>query len=271
VAQRGTDAIWATVDHQDLGHVLDLDPDRFVPLRRPTKDMERVVLVCCDNEGCIVGAKGLPFDLPAMIELERAVREGGWRFSICTGRSVPYVEAMVQLLDLLAASVPMVCEGGAVLYDPRQDRYRRLVEPVNRNAVLASFRPGTFREELGKVVSCSVYPEPGSTVEELYAQVLSVDLAHVLITRSIAAVDVTPAGVDKVFGITAMLDEAETDWTEVLAIGDSWNDLGMLARAGRSACPANAVPEVKAVVDYCSPYPATRGVVDILYWAGSLG
>ena len=59
------------------------------------------------------------------------------------------------------------------------------------------------------------------------------------------------------------------EWAEVLAIGDSWNDLPMLRAAGLSACPANAVPEVKAIVDYVSPLTATRGVADILRWAAA--
>jgi hydroxymethylpyrimidine pyrophosphatase-like HAD family hydrolase len=43
----------------------------------------------------------------------------------------------------------------------------------------------------------------------------------------------------------------------------------MLRAARLSACPANAVPEVKAVVDYVSSLSSTRGVADILRWAAA--
>jgi hydroxymethylpyrimidine pyrophosphatase-like HAD family hydrolase len=71
------------------------------------------------------------------------------------------------------------------------------------------------------------------------------------------------------YGVSALIDRTGSDWAGVLAIGDSWNDLPMLRAAGLSACPANAVPEVKAAVDYVSPLAATRGVADILRWAAA--
>ncbi|HEY4334730.1 MAG TPA: HAD-IIIA family hydrolase [Puia sp.] len=39
-------------------------------------------------------------------------------------------------------------------------------------------------------------------------------------------------------------------WEEIAFIGDDVNDLEVLARAGLSACPADAMPEVRARVDY---------------------
>jgi hydroxymethylpyrimidine pyrophosphatase-like HAD family hydrolase len=227
------------------------------------------MLVCCDNEGCIVDAKGRPFDLPALAELVATIHDSGWAFTICTGRSVPYVEAMVQLLNLLDSAAYCVCEGGSVLYAPRTDRYEALVDPVDADAIRAILPAGGYREELGKVVSYSAYPEPGYTVEALYDLVMSHNLGTADVTRSVAAVDVTPKGVDKSFGMGRMLDRLDAAWSEVLGIGDSWNDLPMLDAAGLAACPANAVPEVRAMVDYASPYEATRGVTDILRWARS--
>ena len=47
-------------------------------------------------------------------------------------------------------------------------------------------------------------------------------------------------------------------------IGDSASDLAFLSIVGRSAAPANAANEVKAVVDCVSPYEDGDGVVDIL-------
>ena len=47
-------------------------------------------------------------------------------------------------------------------------------------------------------------------------------------------------------------------------IGDSASDLKFLSILGPSAAPANAADEVKARVDYVSPYEDGDGVVDIL-------
>lgn len=225
------------------------------------------MLVCCDNEGCIVEAKGQRFDLLALYDLAAAIARFPGTFTVCTGRAVPYVEAIVQVLGLTDAETPCVCEGGGVLYVPREDRYEVIAGQVNADAVRALLPVGSYREELGKVTCYTAYPEPGYTVGAFFDLVSAAHLAGVEVNKSMASIDVTPQGVDKMYGVTRLLERIGADWSEVLAVGDSWNDLPMLRAARLSACPANSVPEVKTVVDYVSPLPATRGVVDILRWA----
>lgn len=48
---------------------------------------------------------------------------------------------------------------------------------------------------------------------------------------------------------------------EILAMGDDLPDLPILRISGISACPANAVPEVKAAADYISPVYGGQGAV----------
>jgi hydroxymethylpyrimidine pyrophosphatase-like HAD family hydrolase len=225
------------------------------------------VLVCCDNEGCIVDAKGRAFDLPALHELADAISRFPGTFTVCTGRSVPYIEAIVQALGLTDSDVPCVCEGGAAFYLPNRDRYEVLAGAVDAAAVRALLPAGSYREELGKVACYTAYPEPGWTVDQLYDFVRAGALDGVEVNVSTASIDVTPKGVDKMSGVVHLLARLNTGWSSVLAIGDSWNDLPMIRAAGLSACPSNAVREVQEAVDYVSPHPASRGVVDILRWA----
>ncbi|MGY1501854.1 HAD family hydrolase [Streptomyces sp. QTS52] len=203
----------------------------------------------CDNEGCIVDAKGQRFDLPALHDLAAAVASFSGTFTICTGRAVPYVEAMVQVLGLIDAATPCVCEGGGMFYLPRDDRYEVLAGQVHADAVRALLPAGSYREELGKVTCYTVYPEPGYTVDALFELISAGGLTGVEINRSMASVDVTPQGVDKKYGVQKLLEHTGARWSDVLAIGDSWNDLPMLRAARLSACPANAVPEVETLVD----------------------
>jgi len=48
---------------------------------------------------------------------------------------------------------------------------------------------------------------------------------------------------------------------EVAYMGDDVNDLGLLARVGLSACPADALPEVRAAVHFVAASPGGRGAV----------
>ncbi|MCG2793471.1 MAG: HAD hydrolase family protein [Weeksellaceae bacterium] len=49
--------------------------------------------------------------------------------------------------------------------------------------------------------------------------------------------------------------------SEILMMGDDIPDIGIMKLAEISACPANAVPEVKAVSDYISPILGGKGAV----------
>jgi 3-deoxy-D-manno-octulosonate 8-phosphate phosphatase (KDO 8-P phosphatase) len=48
---------------------------------------------------------------------------------------------------------------------------------------------------------------------------------------------------------------------EVAYMGDDVNDLGLLRRVGLSACPADALPEVRRAVHFVSSNPGGRGAV----------
>ena len=49
--------------------------------------------------------------------------------------------------------------------------------------------------------------------------------------------------------------------SEILMMGDDIPDIGIMNLAEISACPANAVPEVKAISDYISPVFGGKGAV----------
>ena len=80
-------------------------------------------------------------------------------------------------------------------------------------------------------------------MEALYDLVMSHNLGSADVTRSVAAVDVTPKGVDKSFGLGRMLARHDTAWSAVLGIDDSWNDLPMLNAAGLGAAPVGEVEQ----------------------------
>jgi len=55
---------------------------------------------------------------------------------------------------------------------------------------------------------------------------------------------------DKLARLEQVLLAHGLSWEEIAFIGDDVNDLEVLARAGLSACPADAMAEVRAAVDY---------------------
>jgi 3-deoxy-D-manno-octulosonate 8-phosphate phosphatase (KDO 8-P phosphatase) len=65
----------------------------------------------------------------------------------------------------------------------------------------------------------------------------------------------------KVTVIGELLAELGVPWTDLCYMGDDIIDLGALQRAGFSAAPADAVPEVRERVHYVSSHPGGRGAV----------
>ena len=66
---------------------------------------------------------------------------------------------------------------------------------------------------------------------------------------------------DKINFIEGLLKNNKIKWDEVLYMGDDLPDLPIMSKVGLSACPADAVSEVKNVVKYISPVNGGWGCV----------
>jgi hydroxymethylpyrimidine pyrophosphatase-like HAD family hydrolase len=86
-----------------------------------------------------------------------------------------------------------------------------------------------------------------------------VDLAY-----STSCLNILPRGIEKGKGIEFLVQKTGIRAESMLGVGDSDVDLPFLKRVGHSAAPANAVPAVKAIVDYVSQERTGAGVLDIL-------
>ena len=62
--------------------------------------------------------------------------------------------------------------------------------------------------------------------------------------RDLSILDILPAGCSKGAAITALAESRGYDLSEVVAVGDNWNDLPMLERAGRAVLMGNAPAEL---------------------------
>ena len=62
--------------------------------------------------------------------------------------------------------------------------------------------------------------------------------------------EILPSGIEKANGIKFIADKLNIQAKEVLACGDSYNDINMLRYAGLGIAMANANKDVKAAADY---------------------
>ncbi len=106
---------------------------------------------------------------------------------------------------------------------------------------------------------------PGWSAPELIAalQRQLADEAHVT-TSGLDWVDVGLFGVTKAYALERLCDRLEVSVREVVAVGDNHNDLSVLGWAGTAMAPANAIPEVLAMVDRVLPANTGEGVAMLL-------
>ncbi len=229
--------------------------------------------IFCDIDGCLGPGKHKALDLARLAEIRtliKALAGQGSSFHLCTGRPQPYAEAMAQVLDV---QTPFICENGAMVFSPETDRASRLISSADLSALQklrAALRPEGFIMEVGNEYSLSLSWEGISAASHadiaarrvaLQARFAGFDMSW---TNSHTSVDITPKGVSKQSGVAAVLARLGLPPAQAIAIGDSNNDLKVLAYVGHPMCPANATREVKSLCKTIAGQPETQGVIELL-------
>ncbi|HEM3937633.1 TPA: HAD family hydrolase [Streptococcus suis] len=84
------------------------------------------------------------------------------------------------------------------------------------------------------------------------------------VTSGYGSIDILPEGIHKAWGLDQVLQDLGIQAEQVMAFGDSDNDLELLAYAGHSYAMENATDKVKAVAKYRAPSHLEAGVMQVL-------
>ena len=76
--------------------------------------------------------------------------------------------------------------------------------------------------------------------------------------------DIIPAENGKVMGAARILERYGASWDDVIAIGDSMNDIELIKKAAFGIAMGNAMPEVQAAADYVAPDIDAGGLADAI-------
>lgn len=237
----------------------------------------RFDLIICDIDGCLATEDGGAFDLARLGGLAQrnaaAARGEGPPITVCTGRPLPYAEAMCRLLA--NTHTPCVCENGAWLYHPATNHYERdpAITVADLDAVAGASR---LLEERYAAAGVSQYPGKTASVtlyhpdrERLHAIAPEVDALladhgwpfRVSMTWDYINIDLPQ--IDKAAGLRRLFATTGIDPQRAMAIGDTDGDLPMAESVGWFGCPANASERLQARADYVSHYEEIEGVLDI--------
>lgn len=194
----------------------------------------------------------------------------------CTGRQIPYAEALAQMINSFFPGFPSITENGAFLYDIAKNEF--YPNPILTGEIIKGLfevkmvvdelvSKAQATKELGKEVCISLNPLNEQPVEQLFEEVcqyLERFEEIIEITHSKSAVDITPKGINKASGVKFLAEVTGIKLNEMLGIGDTRGDLPMLKLVGTPTAPQNATDEVKKEVIFVASLPEIEGVIEIL-------
>ena len=193
-------------------------------LRMMFRGVEDDISYIAEN-GCLVVHKG------EVIHREEMDRETGLR--VCEG-------------ILSIAGAKLAISGVNCTYIPKSqpDFFDHVKDYVKTNAVFVD-KPEDVPEAFSKI---SAYSAQGvelfeKKLKDMFGSELNV------VTSGLCWTDIMPKGVHKGSALKVFCQKVGVPLSQVVALGDHYNDLEMLQMAGHPACVDNAMPEIKAICE----------------------
>jgi hydroxymethylpyrimidine pyrophosphatase-like HAD family hydrolase len=239
----------------------------------------RFDLVISDIDGCLAPESSGPMDAEKLARVAAYNREAVARadrpvVTLCSGRPQPYAEAMSRMIANV--SVPIVCEMGVWLYDPRGNAF--VIDPAISSDDMRRVRAceAWVREELcpkgvviqpGKTASVSLWHRDTAYLMSLKTAIVEKVVREgwdMRVANTVAWINIELRQVSKASGIARLLEVTTTPKARLAGIGDTMGDLAIREAVAFFACPANAEAGLKTRADYVSPHEDVEGVLDIL-------
>ncbi|MEM1093351.1 MAG: HAD hydrolase family protein [Bacteroidota bacterium] len=214
-----------------------------------------VELFVADIDGCL-SKPYAPLDLERLSELAELIVEAQAghptlpRFTLCSGRPFPYVEAMGQVLGI---QQPMLFEAGAGCFDPVANRitwHPRLTEAMitqSRTVMAWAEQELVQRHPLAldhaKRTQVSIVARSEALIPHILDEVrafVSREAPDLAIYRTSHSIDIHSPNLTKAEGLRWLSAHVGVNLDRMAYIGDSEGDKGALLAVGHGFAPANA-------------------------------
>lgn len=242
---------------------LDLDGTLTNGKKEITPRTRQAIDACIDMGVHIILASGRP--TPGIWPVARTLgldKRGGYMLSYNGAQIVDCRTGQVLAQEVLprewigpiakqasrAGGVPVTYGEDAIYTLDAQDQYVQLESRICQ-------LPLRQVEDLGQAVNWDVpkvlvarAPQHMAHVEEQMQQAFAGKLS--IYKSSAFFLEVMPLGVEKAQSLRALLTILGLTPEQLMACGDSWNDLSMIELAGLGVAMGNAVPQVKQVANF---------------------
>ena len=148
------------------------------------------------------------------------------------------IKSKAKQIKLLLLDVDGVLTDGSIIYDEQ-----------GREVKVFNVRDGAMVKWLKRVgIEVAILTGRKSKALERRAEELGVEI-------------LIQDAKDKLFAFQSLLEKTGFKPKEIAYLGDDWHDLPVLKRVGLSACPKDAVKEIKEQVDYVCVAGGGKGAV----------
>jgi hydroxymethylpyrimidine pyrophosphatase-like HAD family hydrolase len=175
---------------------------------------------------------------------------------LVTGRELPDLESVFPKLEIFHR---VVAENGALLYNPETREKRPLAEPPPASFTEALRKRGVAPLSVGDIILATSHPHETTVLNTIRDQGLEL---NVIFNKG--AVMILPAGVNKLTGLRAALDELGLSEHNVVGVGDAENDHAFLSHCEFGVAVQNALPAVKETADLVTAADHGEGVVELM-------
>lgn len=241
-------------------------------------DLTGLDAIICDIDGCLGPESTDPMDITGLEWIRRwnlsAQSEGLPRMTLCSGRPLPFVEALCRVI--CNTTLPAICENGVWLFDGASNGFWRdpAISAADIHAVHEAsewieedFGPKGVVIQPGKAASISLWHPEVDFLRQL-VPVLNERFGRegwpFRVSMTVAWINCDLVHISKATGLKRFVERTGLRKERMIGIGDSASDLVMKEHVRVFACPANAAAEVRAASDVISREHEINGVCEIL-------
>ena len=237
---------------------------------------------------------------PELLAAIEKCRNRGIDLVLATGRLYPSALTYVKELGV---TLPVIASNGAVVKDPVTGELLYHVA-VDRDYAAEALRlTRTDTAQRFDNIRDKFYTDAPEEMSRKYAEALKIDFIRVMPLEDVLTEDPTMVVIrdredeiarltellrqelgDKVYlanskpffldinnrhiskgaALTRLCQKLKIDVSEVIGIGDGWNDLEMFRVVGMGAAVANAPDRLKKSADYTCTLPSYQGVIEVI-------
>jgi len=199
---------------------------------------------------------------PESVEAIQTIEKSGITVILASGNVLPIAYGLAQYLG---ATGPIVAENGGVVFYRGETKMLYNGENARKAYERIKEMPGVERLFTDRWRISEIGLKKGADTEAIKERIR--DMPVDVVTTGYA-IHIMERGMNKMEGLRVAAELTGIDVKEILAIGDSHNDVEMLKGCGISGVPASAPDEVKEAADIVSDKEYYKGFIDVLKRVG---